>query len=87
MRYLTTKITRWEGLRNDWLNPMLKSIEKIGDKDLFETTYQKRSIKDDKLSHLGLAILQLSKLVLLEFIYHLEEHLVKGSYKICYLGK
>ena len=34
----------------------------------------------------GLAVLQMSKLLLLKFVYFLEEHLIEGSYKLLYLG-
>ena len=85
-KYMTTKITRWDGIRNDWLNPMTRQIVRLAD-DVFESTYQKRVIKDNKLSHCGLAVLHWSKVRLLEFIYFLEAHLIEGSYKICYLGK
>ena len=85
-KYKTTKITRWDGIRNEWLNPMTSEIVKLAD-DVWETNYQHREIKDDKLSHCGLAVLHWSKVRLLEFIYFLEAHLVEGSYKICYLGK
>ncbi len=84
-KYKTTKISRWDGIRNDWLSPMTSNIVKLND-DVWECTYQKRVIKDNKLSHCGLAVLHWSKVRLLEFIYFLEAHLIEGSYKICYLG-
>ena len=84
-KYTTTKITRWDGIRNDWLNPMTRQIVQLAD-DVFESCYQKRVIKDNKLSHCGLAVLHWSKVRLLEFIYFLEAHLIEGSYKLCYMG-
>ena len=86
-KYMTCKITRFEYIRNEWLDPMLKSVEAIGDQNVFEVYGQKRRIDDDKLVHLGLAVLHMSKLLLMEFIYFLEDVLEEGSYKILYLGK
>ena len=86
-KYTTTKVSRFEGIKKEWLNPLLKSIDALGENNVFELNSTKRRIKDDKLNHVGSAVLQLSKLRLLGFIYFLEEMLVEGSYKILYLGK
>ena len=45
-KYTTCKITRFENIRNDWLNPMLKSVDAIGEKNVFEMTGQKRRTED-----------------------------------------
>jgi len=84
-KYTTCKITRIENIRNQWLNPLLKSVDALGDENVFEVNSQKRRIDDDKLVHLGLAVLHMSKLLLMEFIYFLEDVLEQGSYKILYL--
>ena len=86
-KYTTCKITRMENIRNEWLNPMLKSVDHIGDKNVFEVVSQKRRTDDDKLAHVGLAVLHMSKLLLMQFVYFLEDVLIEGSYKILYLGK
>ena len=53
---------------------------------MFEITKQPKCQDDDKLMPTGLAVLQMSKLLLLKFVYFLEEHLIEGSYKLLYLG-
>lgn len=68
------------------MNPLMKTVDDIGDGKVVEIVSQKRLIDDDKLSHVGLAVLHLSKLLLMKYIYWLEDVLVKGSYKILYLG-
>ena len=85
-KYTTTKVTRFENIRTEWLDPMLKSVDAIGDGNVFECVSQKRKIKDDKIAHTGLAVLHLSKLLLMKFVYWLEDMLKEGSYKILYLG-
>ena len=85
-KYTTCKIARFENIRKNWISPMMKSIQAIGDDNVFEVNSQNRYIDDDKLSHVGLAVLHTSKLLLMKFIYFLEEMLIEGSYKILYLG-
>ena len=51
---------------------------------LAEVSLLKHKIQDDRPVHVGLAILQYSKLRLLEFVSFLEKYLEKGSFKICY---
>ena len=52
---------------------------------MFEINSKPKSVKDDKLPHVGSAVLQLSKLHLLKFVYFLEEHLKPGAFTILYL--
>ena len=71
-------------MRKEWLNPRHK-IAQLDTSDVFEINSKPKSVKDDKLPHVGSAVLQLSKLHLLKFIYFLEEHLEPGGFKILYL--
>ena len=84
-RYKDTKVTRFNGMRKEWLSPRC-TITQLDEEDVFECVQKPKSQKDDKPSHVGLAVLQLSKLLLLQFIYMLEEHLIEGAFKILYLG-
>ena len=86
-KYTNTKISRFGGIKKEWLSPMLRSVDSLGDYDVFELNSKKRKVKDDKLAHVGSAVLQLSKMRLIGFIYFLEEMLQEGSYKVLYLGK
>ena len=86
-KYKVTKIQRFDDIKKDWINPFLKTVECIGDNDVFEINSQKRRLTDDKLCHVGLAVLHQSKLRLMSFIYFLEKYLMEGAYKICYLGE
>ena len=86
-KYTNTKVSRFQGIKKDWLSPLLRTVDPIGDNDVFELNMKKRIIKDDKLSHIGSAVLQLSKMRLVGFIYFLEDVLLQGSYKILYLGE
>ena len=84
-KYTTCKIAKWEGIRSQWISPLVKEIDEIGH-NVFEVVSQKRKIEDKKLCHAGSAVLQLSKLHLLRFIYWLHDHLIPNSFKIAYLG-
>ena len=85
-RYTDTSISRWKGIRNEWLKPRTH-IHQLSTEDVFEIVKQPKVTEDDKLVPTGLAVLQLSKLLLLRFIYFIEEHLIEGAYRILYLGK
>ena len=51
---------------------------------LSEVSMLKHKIYDDRPIHIGLSILQYSKLRLLEFVSFLETFLMPGSFKLCY---
>ena len=85
-KYSNTSISRFENMRKEWINPRAR-ISQLSDENVFEINAKPKSIKDDKLSHVGHAVLQLSKLLLLKFVFFIEEHLLPGSFKILYLGK
>lgn len=86
-RHTDTKISKFEDIKTSWLNPRLKTIDQIEDQDVFEINSMKRTAYDAKLTHSGIAVLHMSKVLLIGFIYWLEDMLVEGSYKILYLGK
>lgn len=86
LKYKDTKIARFGGIRNEWLMPRTH-ISQLGSENVFEVVKQPKSVRDDKLVPQGAAVLQLSKLLLLRFIYFLEDHLQNGAFKILYLGE
>lgn len=73
-------------MRKEWISPRHK-ITQLADEDVFEISSKPKTQRDDKLSQVGNAVLQLSKLLLLRFIYFLENHLIQDSFKILYLGE
>ena len=85
-KYTDTKIARWKGIRNDWIKPRTQ-INQLSNENVFEVVKQPKQTKDDKLIQAGTAVLQLSKLLLLKFVYFLESHLIEGAFKILYLGE
>ena len=56
-------------------------------KDLFEITSHQKKCKDDKPIHIGVSILQYSKLMMLEFVNFLNKFLIKDSFSLVYSGK
>ena len=86
-RHTQCKIARFEDIKTDWLSPLMKNIEQIEDHNIFEINSMKRRVDDSKLTHCGLAVLHMSKVQLMGYIYWLEEMLTEGAYKILYLGK
>lgn len=52
-----------------------------------EFVMDQRKVIDDKLVHVGVAILQESKLLFLEFVDFLRQYLEPGSYQPVYCGK
>ena len=55
--------------------------------DLIELVMDQKKVTDDKLVHVGVAILQESKLLFLRFVQFLREFLISGSYQPIYCGK
>ena len=88
MRYTHTKIVDNSKLMKCIASPFhtdfspLKS--EIDDLEYFEVQQKPRKIIDRKPVHVGIAILQHSKLHFLRFIYWLNAHLVPGSFVLCY---
>ena len=85
-KYSNTKISRFTSMRKEWISPRHK-ITQLADEDVFQISSKPKTQRDDKLSQVGNAVLQLSKLLLLRFVFFLEEHLIKDSYRLLYLGK
>ena len=52
-----------------------------------EVTMRQKTVRDDKPVHLGVAILQHSKLMMLKFVDFLKEFLIPGSFVLVYSGK
>ena len=62
----------------------LEFLDEDGERSAIEIEMNKQKIKDDKPVHIGVAILQWSKLLFLSFMEYLKEHLESGSYQTCY---
>ena len=58
-----------------------------GEECLFEVVMDQKKVTDDKLVHVGVAILQESKLLFLRFVQFLRTYLVPGSYQEVYCGE
>jgi hypothetical protein len=58
-----------------------------GNMGIHEFVMEQRKVTDDKLVHVGVAILQHSKLMFLEFVQFLRDFLQPGSFKTVYCGK
>lgn len=54
---------------------------------LIEVVMDQKKVTDDKLVHVGVAILQESKLLFLRFVQFLRKFLIPGSYQPIYAGK
>ena len=50
----------------------------------YKVKMKKNKITDSKPVHIGVAILQWSKVLFIKFMYWLEEHLEDGAFKSCY---
>ena len=84
-RFTTTKVSRFDNMRKEWISPRSRITELS--LEVYEITLKPKSQRDDKCTLVGHSVLQYSKLLLLQFIYFLSEHLEKGSFRILYLGK
>ena len=88
MRYTHTKIVSNSKLMKCIASPFhtdfcpLKS--EVDDLEYFEVQQKPRKIIDRKPVHVGIAILQPSKLHFLRFVYWIHDHLVPGSFVLCY---
>ena len=58
-----------------------------GDSGLIEIVMEKGSVLDEKLVHVGVCILQQSKLLFLRFVQFLRDYLKPGSFQTIYCGK
>ena len=88
MRYTRTKIVDNAKLMKCIASPFHKDFSPlnsdIDDLEFFEVQQKLRKIVDQKPVHVGIAILQYSKLHFLKFVYWLHDHLVPGSFVLCY---
>ena len=57
-----------------------------GNSDMSEIILKPSSVYDNKPLHIGISILQYSKLLMLEFVAFLNEFLVKDSFSLVYTG-
>ena len=57
-----------------------------GSSGLIEVVSEKRNVTDDKLVHVGICILQQSKLLFLRFVQFLRTFLKPGSFQTIYCG-
>ena len=87
-RHKKTKIVKHDSLEQYLKKAMYKDHTDLEMEDeessLAEVSLLKHKIQDDRPVHVGLAILQYSKLRLLEFVSFLEKYLEEGSFKLCY---
>ena len=58
-----------------------------GESGLIEVVMEKSTVNDDKLVHVGVCILQQSKLLFLRFVQFLRTFLKPGSFQTIYCGK
>ena len=58
-----------------------------GDAGFIELTMEKSTVNDEKLVHVGVCILQQSKLLFLRFVQFLRDFLKPGSFQTIYCGK
>ena len=70
------------------VKPLFENYVELGLEDgtseMIEIKMKKKQITDDKPIVIGLAILQLSKLLFIKFVYFMENCLKQGSYKLLY---
>ena len=93
-KYTTTKLFRGpksgERLAKLIRSPFYKNHSELptenGENGLFEVVMDQKKVTDDKLVHVGVAILQQSKLLFLRFVQFLREYLKPGSYAPIYCG-
>ena len=74
-KYTDTKISKFEGIKSTWLKSLIVDCHPLGDGEyeVMELVTRKRKIQDDKLTHVSNSVLQWSKLILVEFIYWIEQ--------------
>jgi hypothetical protein len=86
----TVLVSNAKSLSRKMANPLYKSdafLQTEGDTDgIHEVIMDDKKIIDDKPVHVGIAILQYSKILMLEFVDFLREFLVPGSYVFVYTG-
>ena len=94
-KYTTTEIFHGpkaaEKLAQKIRSPFYKSHSELppenGEHGLYEVVMDQKKVTDDKLVHVGVGILQQSKLLFLRFVQFLRTYLKPGSYQPIYCGK
>lgn len=81
-------MTNDDKLEKLFKSPFFKDSTEVYDErdDLacYMVKMDKKKITDNKPVHIGVAILQWSKVLFIKFMYWLEDHLEEGSFKTCY---
>ena len=71
-------------------SPFYKHHSVLVGEDLEEAVHEfvmdQKKVNDDKLVHVGVTILQESKLLFLKFVDFLREYLIPGSFQTIYCG-
>ena len=84
----TFLVTDGDKLEKKLRSPFFKDSTEVYDEtdDLagYMVKMQKSKIDDSKPVHVGVAILQWSKVLFINFMYWLEQHLEEGAFKTCY---
>ena len=62
---------------------MFCSLEAISS-DVVEICSKPSKVEDDHPVHIGQCILQMAKLLLLKFVYYIDDHLIPGSFHLTY---
>ena len=81
-------VTEDKDLERRWRSPFFRNKKEVYDEDdqlaCYLVSMDKKTIKDSKPVHIGVAILQWSKVLFIRFMYWLEEHLEDGAFRTCY---
>ena len=82
---LVTDADRLEKLmKSPYFKESVEVLDETDDLACYKVKMVKKTIKDSKPVHVGVAILQWSKVLFIRFMYWLEEHLEEGAFKTCY---
>ena len=82
---LVTDADRLEKLmKSPYFKESVEVLDETDDLACYKVKMVKKTIKDSKPVHVGVAILQWSKVLFIKFMYWLEEHLEEGAFKTCY---
>ena len=74
----------WKEVSKPFFKKETEITNENGEPILFEMKFDKKIVKDDKPVHFCVAILQYSKLLFMNFMYFLHDHLEPGSFKPVY---
>lgn len=86
----TVLVSNAKSLSRRMANPLFKSESALTtecDDGIHEVIMDERKISDDKPVHVGIAILQYSKIMMLQFVDFIREFLTPGSYIFVYTGE